>query len=125
MKKTLDESKPIYLQIKSYIADAILGGSLTSGEKAPSTNELAKFYNINPATARQGMTELVNEGILRKQRGVGMFVAEEARNILIEARKEDFYHDFIIPLKTEADKLEISHEELLQMMEKRRNEIEN
>jgi len=116
MKKTLDESKPIYLQIKAYIADAILDGSLDVGGKVPSTNELATFYNINPATARQGVTELVSEGILCKQRGVGMFVAEEAKNILIEARKKDFYQDFIIPLKMEADKLEISHDELLRMM---------
>lgn len=118
MKKTLDENKPIYLQIKAYIADAILDDSLNVGEKVPSTNELAKFYNINPATARQGMTELVNEGILRKQRGVGMFVAENAKTILIEARKEDFYHNFIIPLKAEADKLEISHDELVKLIEK-------
>lgn len=118
MNKTLDESKPIYLQIKAYIADAILDGSLNVGGKVPSTNELAKFYSINPATARQGMTELVDEGILRKQRGVGMFVAKNAKDILIEARKEVFYHDFIIPLKVEAEKLEISHNELLQLIEK-------
>ena len=118
MKNTLDESRPIYLQIKAYIADSILNGSMKIGERVPSTNELAKFYNINPATARQGMTELVNEEILRKQRGVGMFVTEEAKNILIAGRKKDFYQDYIKPLKREAEKLEISNQELLQMMEK-------
>lgn len=122
MKNTLDESRPIYLQIKEYIADSILNGSLKIGERVPSTNELAKFYNINPATARQGMTELVNEEILRKQRGVGMFVTEEAKDILIAGRKEYFYQDFIEPLKLEAEKLEISNQELLKMMEKERNE---
>src|SRR5699024_7611852 len=101
MKNTLDESRPIYLQIKAYIDDSILNGYMKIGELVHYTNEIAKFYNINPATARKGMTELVNEGILRKQRGVGMFVTEEAKNILIDGRKKDFYQDYIKPLKRE------------------------
>src|SRR5699024_11559145 len=115
---TLDEIRQIYQQFKAYNTDSILNGYMKIGERVPSTNELAKFYNSNPATARQGMTELVNEGILRKQRGVGMFVTEEAKNILIAGRKKDFYQDYIKPLKREAEKLEISNQELLQMMEK-------
>lgn len=118
MKNKLDESKPIYLQIKAYIEDSILNDQVQAGERVPSTNELAKFYQINPATARQGMNELVTEGILKKQRGVGMFVTERAKDILIENRTEDFYHDYIIPLKKEAKKLHISESQLKNMLQK-------
>ena len=57
MKHVLDNNRPIYIQIKEIIEDAILNDSIKAGEKVPSTNELAKFYQINPATARQGMNE--------------------------------------------------------------------
>ena len=118
MQNKLDDSKPIYLQIKEFIEDSIINDQIKAGERVPSTNELAKFYNINPATARQGMNELVIENILRKQRGVGMFVTENAKEILIENRKKQFYENFIVPLKEEAKKLKISKEQLIEMLEK-------
>lgn len=119
MKNKLDETRPIYIQIKEYIEDNILNDSILPGERVPSTNELAKFYRINPATARQGMNELVAEEVLRKQRGVGMFVTERAKEILMENRKEHFYKHFIIPLKNEAEKLQISDAQLVDMLQKK------
>lgn len=118
MKEKIDETRPIYLQIKEYIIDSILNDSIQAGERAPSTNEMAKFYQINPATARQGMNELVIEGVLRKQRGVGMFVTEDAKEILIHHRKEQFYRNYIIPLKNEARKLQISESQLMDLLQK-------
>lgn len=117
MKKELDDNRPIYLQIKEFIEDAIINGTIKIGERVPSTNELAKFYNINPATARQGMNELVLENILRKQRGVGMFVTDNAKEILIENRKKQFYEAYIVPLKDEASKLQITKHQLIEMIE--------
>src|SRR5690625_2857969 len=99
MKNKLDDSRPIYIQIKEYIEDSIINDTIRVGERVPSTNELAKFYKINPATARQGMNELVSEDILRKQRGVGMFVTENAKEILMRSRKKQFFDHYIIPLK--------------------------
>lgn len=116
MKHKLDEDRPIYIQIKEHIEDAIINGSMEVGEKIPSTNEFARFYNINPATARQGVNELVTEKILRKQRGVGMFVTDNAKEILIENRKSDFYQEYVLPLKNEAKKLNISDEQLISML---------
>src|SRR5690625_929863 len=116
MKNKLDDSRPIYIQIKEYIEDAIINETINVGERVPSTNELAKFYNINPATARQGMNELVRENILRKQRGVGMFVTDHAKEILIEKRKEQFLENYIKPLKSEAEKLRISTDQLIAML---------
>lgn len=118
VKKQLDDSKPIYLQIKEFIEDSIINDQIKAGERVPSTNELAKFYQINPATARQGMNELVNENILKKQRGVGMFVTEDAKEILLENRRNQFYENYIVPLKEEAEKLKITKEQLIEMLER-------
>lgn len=114
----LDDSQPIYLQIKQLLEDSILDGAIKAEERIPSTNELANFYKINPATARQGVNELVQEGIVVKRRGVGMFVSEEGREIILGKRKTEFYESYIVPLKMEADKLSISEEQLIEMISK-------
>lgn len=116
MKYKLDEDRPIYIQIKEFIEDMIINGSLNAGEQIPSTNEFAQFYKINPATARQGINELVDEGVLKKRRGVGMFVTNHARNLLIEKRQNEFYKQYVLPLKKEAKKLDISNEQIIEML---------
>ncbi|WP_440895089.1 GntR family transcriptional regulator [Amphibacillus sp. Q70] len=125
MKKELDENKPIFLQIKEQIEDSIIDGSLKVGERSPSTNEMAKFYQINPATAGKGMNELVAEGILVKKRGVGMFVTKEAPAIVIEKRKQTFYENYFLPMKKEAQKLDMSHQELMNMFKREDEKSEN
>jgi len=124
MKNSLDDHKPIFLQIKEQIEDSIINGEYDPEDRVPSTNEFASFYKINPATAGKGINELVADGILYKRRGVGMFVTEEAREILIENRKQSFYETYMLPLKKEADKLRMTTEELIQMM-KREDEHED
>lgn len=116
MNLTFNEDKPIYLQVKEYLENSIINGSIEENERVPSTNEFAKFYNINPATAAKGVNELVSDGIITKRRGVGMFVSEGARAQLLEDRRENFYQNYVLPLKTEAHKLEISEEELIKMI---------
>lgn len=118
MKEKLDDRRPIYIQIKESIEDSIINGTLQVGERIPSTNELAKFYNINPATARQGINELALENIIEKQRGVGMFVTENGKDKLINHRKQLFYENFVVPLKSEAKKLSISEQQLFEMLTK-------
>ncbi len=116
MKNTLDENKPIFLQIKEQIEDSIIDGTIKAGERVPSTNEFAAFYKINPATAGKGINELVAEEVLFKRRGVGMFVTEGAREILIAKRKKQFYENYVLPLKLEAKKLQVSQTELIEMV---------
>ncbi len=118
MKLKLTEDRPIFIQIKEYIEESILSGTMNAGEKIPSTNEFAQFYKINPATARKGVNELVDEGIIEKRRGVGMFVTEIAKEKLIEKRKETFYDMYIEPLKDEARRLGISLEHIQEMIHK-------
>src|SRR5690606_40257085 len=118
MQNKLDESRPIYIQIKEFIEDSIINDQIKAGERVPSTNELAKFYNINPATARQGMNDVVQENILVKKRGVGMFVTEHAKQILVENRKKLFYETYIVHLIEDEKKLNISKKQLIEMLEK-------
>ncbi|MFD2043406.1 GntR family transcriptional regulator [Ornithinibacillus salinisoli] len=121
MKNALDENRPIFLQIKEQIEDYIINNTILAGQRVPSTNEFAAYYKINPATAAKGINELVAEEILFKRRGVGMFVTENAKDILIEKRKKIFYENFIQPLKEEANKLQIGSDELIEMMKRGEN----
>lgn len=113
-----DGEKPIFQQIKDTIEDAILDGSLQIEDRIPSINEFAKQYQINPATANKGVNELVEKGVIYKKRGVGMYVSQNAKQILIEERKEKFEQSFIIPLVHEANRLGISVNELQNMLGK-------
>ncbi|WP_186576769.1 GntR family transcriptional regulator [Aquibacillus kalidii] len=116
MNNSLDESKPIFQQIKEQIEDMIINQTLKEGDRVPSTNEFANHYKINPATAAKGINQLVEEGILFKRRGVGMFVTDQANRILLKKRKDTFIENYIVPLKTEARKLNISEDELREMI---------
>lgn len=118
MKQSLNDEKPIYQQIRERIEDAILDGLLQPEDRIPSTNEFAKEYQINPATAGKGVNELVEKGVIYKKRGVGMFVSTDARSILIAERKDSFFMQHIEPLKKEATRLCISDEELQNMLQR-------
>ena len=82
-----------------------MDGTLAPGERAPSTNELAAFHEINPATARKGLGLLVDAGILEKRRGLGMFVTPEAREQALKARRERYAGDYLAPVIDEAVRL--------------------
>ncbi len=81
---------PLYKQIASLIEDSIVDGTLSIDQRVPSTNELAAFHRINPATARNGLTLLVEAGILYKKRGIGMFVSAQAPALIRERRDAAF-----------------------------------
>lgn len=103
----IDEGKPIFLQIAEQIENEIIDGTLAEESQVPSTNEFAAFHRINPATAGKGVNLLVDEGVLYKKRGIGMFVATGAREQLKTKRRTQFVDDFVRPLLTEAEKLGI------------------
>ena len=116
MQELLSQEKSIYLQIKEMIENDITRDILLEEERVPSTNELAKLYAINPATAAKGVNLLVDEGILYKKRGIGMFVASGAKQVIVRKRKERFFDDYIRSLLTEAASLGITKEELIDMI---------
>ena len=116
MNELLSQNKSIYLQVSEMIETDILRGILLEEERVPSTNELAKQYTINPATAAKGINLLVDEGILYKKRGIGMFVAEGAKEHIIEKRRDAFYENYVKSLLEEAKSLGISSEQLVEMI---------
>jgi GntR family transcriptional regulator len=116
MKHSLDESKPIFIQIAESIEDEIINGELNEGEQVPSTNQFASFYQINPATAAKGINLLVDEGILYKKRGIGMFISDGAKELLLQKRKKHFYDEFILAMLQEANKINISKQEVIEMI---------
>ena len=113
-----DTTAPLFRQIAVLLEDSIVDGSLKIGDRAPSTNELAVFHAINPATARKGLTLLVEAGILEKRRGLGMFVTESARETILKRRRDDFAANYLAPLINEAVKLDFSRNELHDLLEK-------
>ncbi len=115
----IDEGRPLFLQIAESIEDAILDGSLREEEQAPSTNELAAFHRINPATAAKGVAMLTDKGILVKRRGIGMFVAPGARGILLAERRTAFADRYIDPLLAEARALGLTPSDLTALLRER------
>ncbi|QHC70981.1 GntR family transcriptional regulator [Rathayibacter sp. VKM Ac-2801] len=112
----MDDSRPLFLQIAEQIENDIIDGALPEESQVPSTNEFAAFHRINPATAGKGVNLLVDDGVLYKKRGIGMFVAEGARDRLIEKRRTQFRDQFVAPLLAEAAKLGLSTEQLADMI---------
>jgi len=108
-----DDRAPIYLQIAGQIRDDIVAGTLRPGEQVMSTNQYATFHRINPATAGKAFQQLVEEGVLVKRRGLGMFVAEGADERLRLARRARFVEDVVDPAVVEARRLGISVDELV------------
>ena len=116
MKLILNEDEPIFIQISKAIEDEILTDSIKEDEQVPSTTELSRLYNINPATVLKGMNILVDKNILYKKRGLGMFVNRGAKNTIKLLRKVSFKNKFIKNLIEEANKLDIDKDELLEMI---------
>ena len=112
----LDEGAPLFVQIAERLADDVADGVLGEGERVPSTNELAAFYRINPATAAKGIGMLTDDGLLEKRRGIGMFVAAGARSRLLSDRRKQFTERFVEPLVAEAGRLGINADELIAMI---------
>ncbi|KOP82746.1 GntR family transcriptional regulator [Cytobacillus solani] len=122
MKSTFDDSKPIFQQIADMIADDIVDGQLKEGDQVVSTTELSKFYQINRATAQKGLAILVDAGLVFKQRGVGMFVAEGAKKMLLAKRKQDFYKQYIQPMLDEAKRIHLTEEEIIHFIKEDSND---
>jgi DNA-binding transcriptional regulator YhcF (GntR family) len=113
-----DNRSPIYRQIAERIRADVLNGALAGDEQVMSTNQYAAFYRINPATAAKAFQELVDEGILYKRRGIGMFVSPRARAALRERHRERFFADVVDPMATEARAIGIPLAEVIAHLEK-------
>ena len=120
----LDEGAPLFAQVAERLAGEIADGGLAEGERVPSSNELAVFYRINPATAAKGINVLADDGLLEKRRGIGMFVAAGARKRLLAGRRAEFTRRYVEPLLTEAARLGIGADELFALIKEADSERE-
>lgn len=117
MSNLLNEKKPIYEQIRDWLADQIIDETLVEDDKVPSTNEIVTYFKVNHITVSKGVTELVEEGVLYKKRGVGMFVAEGARSKLLETRRDGFVEEYLKPMLEEARKLDLTESDIQKMID--------
>ena len=113
MNEILTQEKSIYLQIAEMIETDILRDILLEEERVPSTNELAKLYAINPATAAKGVNILVDEGVLYKKRGIGMFVSAGAKEAILSRRKNEVVALFLDTTDSVQTHLALDHSEKL------------
>jgi GntR family transcriptional regulator len=111
-----DDRSPIYLQIADGIKNDILSGALKEDDQVMSTNQYAVFYRINPATAAKGFAQLVDEGVLYKKRGIGMFVSPDARERLRAGRRERFFAEVVDPMLAEAKRIGIEVDEIVRRL---------
>ncbi|MBW8350669.1 GntR family transcriptional regulator [Bacillus sp. IITD106] len=122
-----DSSKPIYVQIAEWLENEIISGNFNNDDKVYSQYQLAELFNINPATAAKGLNILVDEQILYKKRGLGMFVAEGALERILDKRKNETLKELVNSLVIEAKRLNVSEEELIKLIQeasRRRSEEE-
>ena len=113
-----ESEMPIFLQIAEGLEDAILAGAFPEESQIPSITEFSVSLKINPATALKGINILVDEGILYKKRGIGMFVATGASAKLMQKRKEQFYENYVSGLVQEAKRLGLTESEIKVMIER-------
>lgn len=117
-------TKPIYIQIAKWLENEIIAGNFKANDKVYSQYQLAELFNVNPATAAKGLNVLADEHLLYKKRGLGMFVAEGAREEMIKKRKNETLAELIQELVLEAKRLHVTNEELIDMITKAREEKE-
>jgi DNA-binding transcriptional regulator YhcF (GntR family) len=118
MKLNFEDERPIFLQVAESIEQSILVGAYPEEEQVPSTTEISLTYKINPATALKGINRLVEEGILYKRRGVGMFVVKGAVQRVLEKRKGAFFEQYVTPLTREAQRLGLALSETTLLIER-------
>ena len=85
-----NDSQPIYRQLRDRVVALILDGALKEGDPLPSVRTVAADYRVNPITILKGYQQLVDEQLVEKKRGLGMFVRQGARDLLLEAEREKF-----------------------------------
>lgn len=112
-----DDRSPIYRQIAERIKAEVMSGALKGDEQVMSTNQYAAHYRINPATAAKAFQQLVDEGVLYKKRGIGMFVSPGARDLLRARRRESFFTEVVDPMVAEAKAVGIPLRDVIRRIE--------
>lgn len=112
-RAVFDDRSPIYRQIADQVKADVVSGTLGGDEQVMSTNQYAAYYRINPATVAKAFQQLVDEQVLYKKRGIGMFVTPTARDALRARRRERFFSDVVDPMVAEAKAVGIPIDEVV------------
>lgn len=108
-----NDKEPIYIQIRDKVASAIIDGSLLEGDTLPSVRAFSSEYQVNPITVSKAYQELVDLGAVAKRRGIGMFVCDGAKKILLKTERDKFMREEWPRLEEKLKRLGITLEELL------------
>jgi GntR family transcriptional regulator len=114
-----DDRSPIYRQLADQLKADVVSGTLAGDEQVMSTNQYAAYYRINPATVAKAFQQLVDEQVLYKKRGIGMFVSPTARDALRAQRRETFFSDLVDPMVAEAEAVGIPLDEVVARIQRR------
>lgn len=88
-----NDNTPIYRQLKDKVVGMMLDGALKAGDALPSVRQIAAEYQLNPITVSRAYQELVDENLVEKRRGIGMYVTEGASEKLLASERERFVRD--------------------------------
>jgi len=110
--------KPIFIQLIEMIEDGIISGVYNAGDLVISSTQICKLYKVNPATAMRALAVLADNGIIIKDRGIGMRVTDGAKAVVAARRSERFFGEILKGLLAEAEKLNIGKEQLIDLIEK-------
>jgi GntR family transcriptional regulator len=113
-----DQKTPIYQQLAESIRQDILSGALPAETAIPSVRQISVEYGLNPQTVLNATQLLIQEGLLEKRRGLGMFVQKRARKQLNQSASERFKNETIVALVQEAQLLSISQSDLIKLIQK-------
>jgi len=113
-----NDSQPIYRQLRDRVVALILDGLLKEGDPLPSVRHVAAEYRVNPLTVLRGYQELVDEELVEKRRGIGMFVRPGARDLLLAAERQKFLAEEWPRVRATIQRLGLTPEELLEAREK-------
>jgi len=114
--KLLNDDLPIYLQLRKHIEERILNRHIQEEEAVHSIRNLAREYQINPVTVGNALSALMEEGILFKKRGVGIFVSPQARSLIISLRSKSFISEKLEPILRSAKQLELSKDSIINLL---------
>ena len=117
METNWNESQPIYRQLRDRVVAMILEGVLADGDPLPSVRSVAAEYRLNPLTVLKGYQQLVDEQLVEKKRGRGMFVSEGARRALLKGERQRFLEDEWPRIAATIQRLGFDMTELLQAAE--------
>lgn len=118
MEGEWNNSQPIYRQLRDRVVALILDGLLKEGDPLPSVRHVAAEYRVNPLTVLKGYQELVDEELVEKRRGIGMFVRPGARDLLLAAERRKFLAEEWPRVRATIQRLGLTPEELVEPGEK-------